>query len=237
MAAHKAGPPACSGKRARPGPAYLPLASFDDAALASDVALLQAVQDAALSARRGTTGGAPTVPAPPTDGRPSVRLRRLEAEARRKGVTLRLQPAGMSRRARNSTRYDKRTRSLAWHVEWRVLRAGGGGGGEEAAPPSTTLLHKADSRAVPEGEALGAVLTRDVLGGEPTDLLAPYAAELAAGTLLLRLAVAGRTDRAVPAWLPLDPASPLGDALAGRTVDEFPTVAVLLAVDAAACPV
>ena len=234
MTAHKAGPPACSGKRARPGPTYLPLAAFDDAALASDVALLQAVQDAAVQARRGVgPGAAPasTTAPTPADGRPSVRLRRLEAEARRRRVTLRLQPAGMSRRTRNSTRYDRRTRALAWHVEWRVVRKEGEG---------PTTLRSVDSKAVPEGDTLSAVLARDVLGkaeGELSALLAPYAAELEAGTLLLRLAAAGRRDRAAPAWLPLDPAASLGSALAGRTVDEFPTIAVVLAADTDACPV
>jgi len=176
-------------------------------------------------------GAAPASTAAPTpaDGRPSVRLRRLEAEARRRRVTLRLQPAGMSRRARNSTRYDRRTRALAWHVEWRVVKKEG---------EKLITLHTTDSRAAPEGEALSAVLARDVLGkaeGETATLLAPYAAELEAGTLLLRLASAGRRDRTAPAWLPLDPAASLGASLAGRTVDEFPTIAVMLAADTDAC--
>ena len=240
MAAHKAGPPACNGKRSLPSPSYLPLAAFDDAALAADVRLLQAVQDAALLARRGSGGGdagPPTAsPAAPTDGRPSVRLRRLEGEARRRGVTLRLQTAGMSRRVRNSTRYDRRSRAMAWHVEWRVMRVKKGGEGSH--PP--TLLHAFDSRAVPEGDTLAAVLGRDLLRSEPAGAddaatrLAAYVAELEAGTLALRLAAAGRTSLTQPAFFMLDPATTLGAALKGRIVDEFPTIAVLLSADAGA---
>ena len=134
--------PGCTGKRDRT--AFRSLAEFDDSLLASDLGLLQEAVVAADAARRaggaGWVGGRGPARAPYLP----PHLRQLQAEAQRRGVSLRLQPQGMAKRNANTSRYDSHARRLLWRIEWRFAGAGVGA---------------VDRRAV-EGEAVGALLAR-----------------------------------------------------------------------------
>ena len=46
------------------------------------------------------------------------------AQAQRRGIKLELMQPGMARRRRNSSRYEVRTRTVLWHLEWRFPAAG-----------------------------------------------------------------------------------------------------------------
>ena len=45
-------------------------------------------------------------------------------QAQRRGIKLELMQPGMARRRRNSSRYEVRTRTVLWHLEWRFPAAG-----------------------------------------------------------------------------------------------------------------
>eukprot|EP00793_Prasinoderma_coloniale_P000208 PRCOL_00005718-RA len=174
----------CTGKRDRT--AFVPLAEFTDAHLASDYTLLEeaAREGDAAKGRSGRGGRGSAADADdaedadelrPPQERPDAALPRalhvLRAAARERGVSLRFMPPGMGRREANTTRLGgkgggkgaKGSRTLHWRVELRFARTNGAAGSEAAgcrqgaSAGETVVLESVDERAA-VGAALGAAL-------------------------------------------------------------------------------
>ena len=141
-------------------------------------------------------------------------LQSLVHQARRRGVQLHILPPGMERRKVNSTRYDGRQQLLSWRVEWQFVGAG------------CATANGRVSEHTPLGEVLRAHLAPAPGASLKSPELQKYADRGAdALTLALRKE---RTPADVPTYHRLDPGKPLGKALQGKVVVEFPVVLVLL---------
>jgi hypothetical protein len=113
-AAHKAAS-GCSGKRDRT--AFVGRADFDERTFFSDYRFLEEVQLAEDVAKRSK-------PPPPKQELPGY-LAVLVQQAGRRGVQLHILPPGMQKRRGNTTRYDARTQTLHWRLDWRFPAADG----------------------------------------------------------------------------------------------------------------
>lgn len=103
----------CTGKRDRT--AFVGRGEFDERTFLSDYRFLEEVQLADDVAKRSKP------PAPKLD-MPQF-LQTLVYQARRRGVQLHILSPGMEKRRTNTTRYDGRSQTLGWHVEWRFPAA------------------------------------------------------------------------------------------------------------------
>ena len=174
-------------------------------------------------------------------------LQQLVAEAGRRGVRLRLAPPGFDARRRNGTRYEGKQKKMQWHLEWRFYSS--------CSSSSTDFVTREDRR-IREDAALGPFLRRHLEAkkeeeeeeGTTSAAMATATAETTAISLPRSFAVAEKGAssplpfRALlrldgrpannPGWLDFslsdhfDEKVTLAELLRGRTVDEFPVVAL-----------
>jgi HIT zinc finger len=103
----------CSGKRDRT--AFVGRGELDERSLMSDYKFLEQVKLAEDVAKRAK-------PPAPRAELPHF-LQSLVHQARRRGVQLHLLSPGMERRRSNTTRYDNKSQSISWRIEWNFVRA------------------------------------------------------------------------------------------------------------------
>lgn len=99
---------ACSGKRQQTK--FVPFSQFDDELLLSDYNLLEEVKRVAESAQRMRYK---------LCGKFPFHLQGLRRAAAQRRTKLLLLPNGLTRRAKNQSRYDQRKKSICWTIEWR----------------------------------------------------------------------------------------------------------------------
>ncbi|EFN53290.1 hypothetical protein CHLNCDRAFT_11283, partial [Chlorella variabilis] len=194
----------CTGKRDRT--AFVGRGEFDERTFLSDYRFLEEVQLADDVAKRSKP------PAPKLD-MPQF-LQTLVYQARRRGVQLHILSPGMEKRRTNTTRYDGRSQTLGWHVEWRFPAA--------AARASDSKVH--------ENTVIADLLARHLAlqPGAATKYhtLREYGeAGLPALTVLMRKE---RTPANAVEYFEIDVSRPLRQQLAGKVLVEFPTFLVLL---------
>lgn len=102
----------CTGKRSVSQ--FVPLSVFNDSVLISDYTFLEDAKRVAESARRTRQElcGNPWFKLP-------LRLKLLKNAARQRKMGLLFLASGMSKREKNQSRYDQRTKSISWTIEWR----------------------------------------------------------------------------------------------------------------------
>eukprot|EP00884_Botryococcus_braunii_P017446 jgi/Botrbrau1/4385/Bobra.105_2s0031.1 len=185
---------------------YVPLSSFEERQLLSDVSFLEEVQRAQEQAgRERPSGGSLWLSKP---------FRLLILEARRRGVQLIPAPRGLTISKRNTSYYNVRAACIHWRVEWKF-------------PCQQEVLV---TRGTLEGDTIGSALQQLFKNAQKHGKLThPLQEYVAAGpgalTLLLRHE---RSPANKPTFLRLDPERTWAEELRGRIVREFPTVHVLL---------
>ena len=196
----------------------------------------------------------------PSSPSPSLppHLQQLVAEASRRGVRLRLAPPGFEARRRSGTRYDGKQKKMHWHLEWRFYD------GCSSKEKESSFVRREDRR-IREDAPLGPFLRRHLasIGSaekeedeEKAALPIPFLAAAAAAPssppapstkqpplpfrALLRLD--GRPANN-PGWLEFtlngkafDEEVTLAELLRGRTVAEFPVVALFAAAEESSLP-
>ncbi|XP_021887710.1 box C/D snoRNA protein 1 [Carica papaya] len=102
----------CTGKR--DVTQFVPLSQFNDNLILSDYQMLEEVKRVAESAQRtrGKLCGYYRSKLP-------FGLKNLRTAASRRKIKLLFLPSGMSRREKNQTKYDERTKMISWTIEWR----------------------------------------------------------------------------------------------------------------------
>ncbi|CAA6660584.1 unnamed protein product [Spirodela intermedia] len=198
----------CTGQRNRTQ--FVPLSQFSDDLLISDYNLLEETLRVTESARRmrGITGGCPG-----GMGRHSgFKLRMLgvlrKAAFRRK-VRLLLLPAGMSKREKNHSRYDRRTKSIFWTIEWHFH--------------STDVV--LTDRSVDERMNLISVMGKHLKPTPWNHKLRPFCNERIED---LKFFLQKDPKDPKSPCLQLNPAAPMGPQIANITVLEYPVVLVYL---------
>eukprot|EP00850_Spirogloea_muscicola_P016336 SM000131S26766 [mRNA] locus=s131:296633:298276:- [translate_table: standard] len=207
VAAHKAAPPGCSGRRDRT--AFVPLQAFTDATIVSDYKLLEeALQQRgkAKRLREQLEGSARQVS---QRGGAAASLCR---QARNRGTTLVLLAPAMSRSKANTSFYDRRRRCIFWRVDWV----------SEAA--AVTL----SSPKVDESLEIAEAFARALGAHAGQELAQKLAADCDAHTSQLQFLVRKEPSPAnEPTFYKLLANEPLRLQLANKTVIEYPVVFVV----------
>jgi hypothetical protein len=205
----------CSGVQSRTR--FVALREFSDKVLADDVAFLEEL--ARVSSRSERDPRARSNRRAPLSRRQQELLRQCE----QRGVSLRFLPRGMQRQRENTSRYSFASRRVEWRVELLI--------GDER------VVDERVDEALTWRELLARHLDPAAPGAAVTRHRFPaLAAAFAAGDApLLFMRVAGRPANQ-PVFHQLDAAHSLRDALAGKTLIEFPSVHVALPSEAARFP-
>ena len=193
----------CTGKRDRTG--YVKRTEFNDGTVLSDYKFLEEaklVQEVAKRAKPPT----PRFQLP-------QHLNSLVYQAGRKGVTLQIMSPGMERRRLNSTRYDRRNKSLSWRVEWSFVKAG----------------CKAVNARASDNKVLWDLLQAHLNPPPGEKLKHPELqeySELSVDSVVLALRKEN-TSAKEPRYYRIDPKSTVEDALKGKVIIEYPVFLVL----------
>lgn len=103
----------CTGKRSRTE--MVTLSDFTERQLLSDYKFLEEASRLHDSAQRSE------VPRPARQL--PMGLQQFVDEAQRRGIKYEILPPGMQRRKLNTSRYDRRTRTIFWHIHWQFPAA------------------------------------------------------------------------------------------------------------------
>lgn len=194
----------CTGKRSRT--AFVPLCTFSDRELLSDYRLLEETARAHDVAQR-------TKPPAPSWCLPK-HLEMLRDQAQRRGIKLELMQPGMARRRRNSSRYEVRTRTVLWHLEWHF-------------PTTGREVH---SPQVKENTVLAEVL-RELTAIKLGNAARRHELRAYADAGVPNLHVLLRREHCQAnalEYYKLDQSKPLRTQLPGLSIVEYPTLVVLL---------
>ncbi|KAK9120528.1 hypothetical protein Syun_018145 [Stephania yunnanensis] len=192
----------CTGKR--PRTEVVPLSQFNDNLLISDYNFLEEAKRIAESAERMRNAvlGNPYFKLP-------FKLRALKNAAARQKIVLLFLPSGMSKRKQNQTRYNPKTKSVLWMVEWRFHST------------DVVLVDK----CVDENTSLSAVIEKHLNQGPWNNQLRPFCDEKLDS---LRFFIRKSARGAKSAFVELDVEAPMSKQLAGTTIVEYPVIHVYL---------
>ena len=223
------------------------------AAAQRGAALPPALAEAVARAAKGNTqgggksskfrgGGGSNFEEPPSSPSPSQppHLQQLVAEASRRGVRLRLAPPGFEARRRNGTRYDGKQRKMHWHLEWRFYDPSNSNSDgyvrredrriREDAPLVPFLRRHLGQKKESEEETASPLPRSFAVRGEGASTsLSTSTPPPLPSRALLRLDGRPAND---PGWLEFslkDEGITLAELLKGRTIDEFPVIALVVA--------
>ncbi|KAK9144267.1 hypothetical protein Sjap_004170 [Stephania japonica] len=192
----------CTGKR--PRTEVVPISQFNDNLLISDYNFLEEAKRIAESAERMRNAvlGKPYFKLP-------YNLRALKTAAAHQKIVLLFLPSGMSKRKQNQTRYNPKTKSILWMVEWRFHSTG------------VVLVDK----CVDENMTLSAVIEKHLNQGPWNNQLRPFCDERLES---LRFFIRKSARGAKSAFVELDVKAPISQQLAGTTIVEYPVIHVYL---------
>lgn len=130
-------------------------------------------------------------------------------EARRRNINLKLAPLGFTMHKENSTRYDIRSKSFQWHVEWQFL----------------PLDFKLQANRVPDSKTVWEALTNvsdEIVSQRPE--IQSYLENVNVAIFMRRLDYPSNIEK----YHRIDAKVTIKEALEGKTVAEFPRFIVVL---------
>lgn len=194
----------CSGKRNITG--YLGRGQLDEQSLLSDFRFLEHVQAVEYAAKRSRPAAPRPVLPPP--------LQSLVHQAEIRGIQLHILPPGMQKRKRNSTHWDKKNKSLRWHVEWHFTAA------NDSCRVSNAF--------VPENTILKDLLAKHLTLEPGTTVRQPAMRQyINAGTSGVSVKLKKEKMPAnVPSYFDIDLNNTITEALEGKNIVEYPTFLV-----------
>lgn len=184
----------CTGKRDRTS--FVKRGELSEKTLISDYKLLEEVERVDDVAKRSQ-------PPVPRRQLPAY-LKSLTYQAKCRGVDLRLVAPGMKKRKDNTTRYDGRSQTLSWRIEWRFQT--------DVSPQQGHSVVRCNSR-VHEGTVL-----QTILDGHITHL---FQGESPPCKVFMRQEGLPANEAAL---LPVDMSSTLGAFLKGKVIIEYPVL-------------
>lgn len=188
----------CDGVRCKT--AYVPMSAYNENHLLSDYRLLEEIARSCDNNDRGLKKTPYTI---------SKWTAIQRNEARRRNIDLKLAPLVFSTHQENSTRYDIRSKSFQWHIEWQFM----------------PLDFKVQVKKVPDSNTIWQALSHissEIVSGKPG--IQSYLENANIAIFIRRLDYPSNVEK----YHRIDTKLTIKEALGGKTVVEFPRFIVVL---------